>query len=171
MIDLTELDYSIDHHTATSKSIMDAVNDIITLKFKDPLLASKFLPVLAKYYLFTRDKNIVKSIFYICDNFSNDNHTKSIKRYIMYTLFVVYYAMPFYPKAIEYGLQLEAEGFEYPFMELNTYKQNAMQYLQAHAGEEISENMRAVITAIRKEAEAREEASLLLNNFSKSFFE
>ena len=122
MIDLTELDYSVDHHTATSKSIMDAVNDIITLKFKDPLLASKFLPVLAKYYLFTRDKNIVKSIFYICDNFGNENYSRSIKRYIMYTLFVVYYAMPFYPKAIEYGLQLEAEGFEYPFMELNTYK-------------------------------------------------
>ena len=52
--------------------------------------------------------------------------------------------------------------------ELNTYKQNAMQYLQAHAGEEISENMRAVITAIRKEAEAREEASLLLNTTAKT---
>lgn len=122
MIGLTEFDYSVDNRTATSKYVMDVVSDIITLKFKDPLLASKYLPVLAKYYLFTRDKKVVKSIFYICDNFNSENHTKSVARYVKYALFVVYYAMPFYPKAIEYGLQLESEGFEYPFMELNTYK-------------------------------------------------
>ncbi len=121
MFSVDEVDKRIDNRTLTSEGVINVISDVINLKFQDPIAASKYLPVFAKYYLFSRDSEIIKSLFYLCEEFKVYDDV-TIQRYVSYTFFMVYYALPSYSKAIEYGLELEKIGFNYPFMKINTYK-------------------------------------------------
>lgn len=120
MLSLREFDEKVNSLSITTRDVQDVINDTITLRFQDPLSASRYLPVFAKYFLFKQDRKIVKPLFYLCDGFKLYDD-EQIQRYVYYTYFLVYYVIPSYPKAIEYGLELEQLGFNYPYMELNTY--------------------------------------------------
>ena len=118
MIDLQALALKIDKKEVDTRQMLDYISDVINLKFKDPLVASRYLPLFGKYYLVTQDDNIIKPLFYLCEEFKIFDNV-IIQRYVCYTLFLVYYILPHYPKAIEYGLELEKIGYNYPFMEIN----------------------------------------------------
>ena len=121
MFDLDTLNGKIDDRSITTEEILNAISDVIDIKFKNPVAASKYLPVFAKYYLFSRDNAIIKTLFYLCEEFKVYDDIV-IQRYVSYTFFMVYYVLPSYPKAIEYGLELENSGYNYPFMKINTFK-------------------------------------------------
>ena len=181
MLSLREFDQKVNSQLITTREVQDIINDTVSLRFQDPLLASRYLPVFAKYFLFKQDRKIVKSLFYLCDGFKIYDEIE-IQRYVYYTYFIIYYVIPSYPKAIEYGLELEKMGFNYPFMELNTYNYMSIMCLSLKIYDEAATYNRKGIEKAKQYFDSDSDIfkqllltyynnNLLINVYSKNYFQ